>query len=181
MLINNKKIIAIGETGLDYYHAPFDIQKQKEFLFMHIKLAKKYSLPLVLHVRDSGNNYAHNDVVQIVKEKCNGLKVLIHCFDANKDIAKQYVDLGCYIAFGGKITMKNDYLAESLNIIPENKILSETDAPFLTPLNFKINKSSFNKPIYMLETINKINEIKDKNLTDIMFENSCKLFNIKNI
>jgi TatD DNase family protein len=96
------------------------------FLLEHLKLADKYQLPLMLHVRD-----AHGDMINFLKKhKTKKLRVIIHCFTENSLIVKQYVDLDCYISIPGVITFKNaNELKQAIKLIPLNRILSETDAP----------------------------------------------------
>ncbi|GHU51480.1 hydrolase TatD family protein [Bacilli bacterium] len=168
---NENKIIAIGETGFDFYHKPYNFTNQKQMFLMHTLLAKKYNLPLILHIRN-----AHQEAIDFIKENCKGIKLLVHCFDGNKEIAQQYLNIGCYLAFGGKITFEtNHYLIEALSITPNKYILSETDSPFLTPKKYgKIP----NTPIHMVDVVQCINRIKNMCLTDEIFNNALHFFNM---
>jgi TatD DNase family protein len=125
MIKNNKKIIAIGETGLDYHYANFDKSKQIDFFMEHIKLARKYNLPLMVHVRD-----AHEDAYKILHEYAKDMKVIIHCFSGDQALAKKYTSLGFYLSIPGIITFKNaELLRQAIKSIPLNLLLTETDAP----------------------------------------------------
>jgi TatD DNase family protein len=120
-----KKIVAVGETGLDYHYEGFDKDAQASVFIKHINLAKKYNLPLMVHIRD-----AHEDAIKILKEHAAGLKVIIHCFTGNVDLVKRYIELGYFISINGVITFKNtNELKNAIREIPITQILSETDAP----------------------------------------------------
>jgi TatD DNase family protein len=125
MIKNNKKIIGVGETGLDYHYANFDRSKQIAFFIAHIKLARKYDLPLMVHVRD-----AHDDVYKILYEYAKGMRVVIHCFSGDEAIAKAYTNLGFYLSIPGIITFKNaNALRQAIKVVPTSLLLAETDAP----------------------------------------------------
>jgi TatD DNase family protein len=121
----NKRIVAIGETGLDHHYYGYDAKVQEEVFISHIKLAHKYSLPLMVHIRD-----AHEEALRILKEHAFGLRVIIHCFTGNSELVTKYVAAGYYISINGVITFKSaDDLKKAIPIIPPNRLLSETDAP----------------------------------------------------
>lgn len=169
---NDGNIIAIGESGLDYT-CDVDKQKQKEVFIKMINLAKKYNLPLIIHVRD-----AHNDAIEILKQYAIGITKVIHCFTANADIAKKYLNIGCYISVTGIITFKKkvDDILKALKIIPLNKLLIETDCPFLTPEPYRGKE---NKPQYIKYVFNKVKEIHsiDENeLIKQLQQNAIKFF-----
>ncbi|MGL4616837.1 MAG: TatD family hydrolase, partial [Mycoplasmoidaceae bacterium] len=136
-------IKAIGETGLDYFKERHSegISMQFYSFEKHIEIAKKYNLPLVLHVRE-----AHEDAIKFIKERKLS-KVLIHCFSDKLDYAKQYVKLGCKLSFPGIITFKKSFeLRAVVSEIDINNIVLETDCPYLTPEPFRGKKNS---PIYI--------------------------------
>lgn len=169
------KIVAIGETGLDYHYSGFDKQKQMEFLIEHTKLAKLYNLPLMIHVRD-----AHEDMINFIKRyKTPTLQIIIHCYTDNGNIVKQYVDLGCFISIPGVITFKKaNELKQAVHQIPLNKLLCETDAPWLTP---EPHRGKYNSPEYIPLIVSAIaNELQIdvKELTKIIYKNSIDLFKI---
>jgi TatD DNase family protein len=125
LLKENSKIVAVGETGLDYYRSNQNKHVQKIVFIRHIALAHKYKLPLMVHVRD-----AHDDMIEILKAHAKGLKIIIHCFTGNEELVKKYVNLGCYISINGIITFSNSTeLRKAIHLIPINRLLSETDAP----------------------------------------------------
>jgi TatD DNase family protein len=165
----NNKIVAIGEIGLDYWHIPEDMkfeeikELQKNGLIPQLDFAKKNNLPVIFHARGSGNNPtdAYDDLYEIVKDM--GLRGVVHSFDsrATKEIAKKFLDLGMYIGFNGVITFKNktvDSLRDIVKLVPLDRILIETDAPYLTP---EPNRGKKNEPQNVSFVARKIGEIKD--------------------
>ena len=169
---NDGNIIAVGESGLDYT-CNVDKQKQKEVFIKMINLAKKYNLPLIIHVRD-----AHDDVIEILKQYTEGITKVIHCFTSNADVAKKYLNLGCYISVTGIITFKKkvDDILQALKIIPLDKLLIETDCPFLTPEPYRGQK---NKPQYVKYVFNKVKElysIDENELIKQLQQNAIKFF-----
>lgn len=148
-LQNKSKIVCIGECGLDYSYE-FNTEeiklKQKEVFLAHIKLAHKYNLPVMMHIRD-----AHDDASAIIKDHLHlNLTWIVHCFSSNVEDAKRYVDMGCYISIPGIVTFKNaQYLRDALKVIPKHLLLTETDAPWLTPVPFR---GKLNYPYYVIYT-----------------------------
>ncbi|MDR0340823.1 MAG: TatD family hydrolase [Mycoplasmataceae bacterium] len=171
------KIIAIGETGLDFFYTKDNFLLQKKYLLAHMDLAIKYNLPLILHIRD-----AHEECYQILKDypQINQIQAVVHCFDATAVMCNKYIDLGFYIGIGGLVTKKNKLdLIEAVKNTNIDKILSETDCPFLTPMKFIGQK---NKPLFMLESIKRIAEIKElgyEEVVEILFNNALNFFKIK--
>ena len=171
------KIIGIGETGLDYYYNHSDKKVQKKSFIEHIKAASELNLPLIVHSRN-----AENDTYEILKnEKKNlNLKVLMHCFTGSLDFAKKLLDIDCYISISGIVTFKNALdLTKTVSYIPVQKLLVETDSPYLAPLPYR-GKS--NEPSYIIHTIDKISKIKNlsnRNIIDHTTKNFKKLFSFK--
>lgn len=176
-LAENKKVVAYGEIGLDYFkkYSPIDIQKK--FFKYQINIAKELNLPIIIHDRD-----ANNDVLKILKQE-NAKKVggVIHCFSGDLEYAKKVMDMGFYISFPGTITFKKN-LENAKNLIskiPLGRLLIETDAPFLTPEPFrgKRNEPAFVK--YVAEKIAEIKEISFNDVATATTNNCLKIF--KNI
>ena len=173
----NDKIIGIGETGLDYYYNHSDKNIQKEIFIEHIDAAKKLNIPLIVHSRN-----AESDTFDILKSHMNDqkLKVIIHCFTGGREFAKKLINIGCYISISGIITFKNsNLLAEAASFIPINKLLVETDSPYLSPIP---NRGQNNEPSFITHTIEKLSIIKNMN-KKVIIENTTnnfkKLFNLK--
>lgn len=174
---NNKKIIGIGETGLDYYYNHSDQLIQKQIFHQHIEAANELDLPLIVHSRN-----AETDTFNILKENMNGnkLKVIVHCFTGSKEFAKKLIDIGCYISISGIITFKkNEELIDAISHIPLNRLLVETDSPYLAPAP---NRGKSNEPSFIVHTVEKLSILKrveKKILIENTTNNFKKLFNIK--
>ena len=148
-MLNNETIIAIGETGLDYYRLKEEekelaIHNQKIALKMHIQLANKFEKVLIIHSRDMGgekdeDNQAYLDILKIIKNDYQSKKpFILHCVSGPQKYIKEMLDLGAYIGVGANITYPNaNKLRELVKIVPEDRLLLETDAPYLPPQEFR--------------------------------------------
>ena len=171
--IKNNKIYAIGECGLDYHWDKTYINEQKELLKLQCELAIKLDLPIIIHMRD-----ATKDTYDILKEYKN-LRGVMHCYSGSYEMAKEFIKLGFYISLGGPVTFKNAKEAKLIaKEIPLEKLLIETDCPFLAPEPFrgKRNESSYVK--YVCEKIAEIKEIDKKIVDEITTKNAKDLFKI---
>ena len=170
-----KKVIGIGETGLDFFYNYSDKKIQKKSFIEHIEAATQLNIPLIVHSRD-----AENDTYEILKseKKNSNLKILMHCFTGSQNFANKLLDLGCYISVSGIITFKNSIeLANTVSFIPIENLLVETDSPYLSPHPLR-GKS--NEPSYIVHTINKLSQIKNISKEDVIAyttNNFKKLFN----
>ncbi len=137
------KIIAIGEIGLDFFHKPYDQQLQIDFFKAQIELALEYKLPMTIHIRDAGD-----EVMKVLEEYCHeGIRGVIHCFLQNETLAHTAFEWGLYVGLDAPITYpKNDALREVFKKIPLERILLETDAPFLPPQQYRGKQ---NTPAYI--------------------------------
>ena len=172
----NKKIIGIGETGLDFHYNHSDKKIQKKSFIQHISAASELNVPVIVHSRN-----AEIDTYEILKSesKNSNLKVLIHCFSGTKDFAKKLVDLNFYISISGIITFKKaDDLADTVSYIPIENLLVETDSPYLAPIPYR---GKDNEPSYIIHTVKKLAEIKKLSNESMMINttnNFIKLFNL---
>ena len=158
-----KKVIGIGETGLDFYYNHSDKKTQKVSFIEHIHAASELNIPIIVHSRN-----AEIDTYEILKSemKNSNLKVLMHCFTGSKNFANKLIDLNCYISVSGIITFKNSTeLADTISSIPMEKLLVETDSPFLAPLPYR---GKFNEPSYIVHTVEKLSKIKKTSKETIM-------------
>lgn len=175
---SSKKVIAIGECGLDYFYDETKKTKQKELFKTQIKIAKELKLPIVIHIRNGGDDTAVSDVYQILKEN-QIQKGVIHCFTLEKIWAEKFLGLGLHLGFTGIVTYKNaELVQESAKIVPVEKILIETDCPYLSPQKYRGQR---NEPSYVVEVAKKISEIKNLSLDKVAEQttkNAEKLFNI---
>ncbi|MCY7693042.1 TatD family hydrolase [Bacillus altitudinis] len=174
-LSQHEKVVAIGEMGLDYYwdKSPKDVQK--EVFRRQIALAKEVNLPIIIHNRD-----ATEDVVTILKEEgAAEVGGIMHCFTGSLEIAKACMEMNFYISFGGPVTFKNAKKPkEVVKDIPSDRLLIETDCPYLTPAPFrgKRNEPSYVK--YIAEQIAELREISFEELAALTTENAKKVFRI---
>ena len=171
-LAKNPKVIAIGECGLDYYRLDEATKvKQKEVFVEHIELANRVGKPLMLHIRN-----AYEDALELLKSHAK-VKGDVHFFAGNWDQAKQFLDLGFTLSFTGVITFTSDY-DEVLKNTPIDMILSETDAPYVTPVPYRGKR---NEPIYVEEVVKRIAAIKNLSLqgaAEQILKNSKKVFGL---
>ena len=182
-LVNNKKVVAIGEIGLDYYRTPDKEhqKKQKEIFEFFINLAYQNQKPLIIHGRDSqtgSGGKAHGDIIEIFNSAKNILYGgVAHSFTGSIDEAKKYLDLGFYLGFNGIITFTGQY-DEVIKHTPLENILLETDAPYLTPEPYRGQR---NEPAFVIEVAKKIAAIKNgylKKITEQTTQNCKNLFHI---
>ena len=129
--LKNKKVVALGEYGLDYHFEPYDKQKQQEVFLGQLNIAKEQKITSIFHVRD-----AFDDFIPMLKDELNGFcGGVVHCYDSNLDNARKLLDLGLYISFTGLITFKGrDELREVLKFVPNDRFMLETDSPYLAPV-----------------------------------------------
>lgn len=169
---NNSKVVGIGEIGLDYHWEKDNKDKQKELFINQIEIAKELNLPIVIHSRD-----AFQDTYDILK-KANH-KGVIHCFSGNKENAKMYSSIGYYFGIGGVLTFNNSNLKETVKDISINRILFETDSPYLTPVPYRGKQ---NEPKYIpiiADELSKILKTEIDELSKIINENISDIFGIK--
>jgi len=168
-----KKVVAIGETGLDYFRLKGDLSWQRERFRTHIRAAIKSSLPLIVHTRN-----AQEDTIKIMREEgADSTTGVMHCFTESYEMAKQAIDLGFYISFSGIITFKNaESLRETVKKLPIENILIETDSPYLAPVP---NRGKLNEPSnvrYVAEKIAELKGISIEEVAEITTNNFFKLF-----
>lgn len=173
-LAKNPKVVAIGEIGLDYYWDKSFVELQKEVFIKQIQLANKLMLPIVVHDRE-----AHKDCFDIIKEYNKNSKVLFHCFSGSVEFMRECIKEGWFIALGGVVTFKNAIkMKDVAREIPLNKLVLETDSPYLTPVPFrgKENKPAYVK--YVAEEIAKIKNIGIEEIIDVTTKNAEEFFGI---
>ncbi len=171
---NSYRPVGIGEIGLDYYYNHDDIKEQQELLDLQLDLAEQCSLPVCIHSRD-----AEEDTIRILKNHPN-IKGVIHCFTGSREFAFKALDLGFYISVSGIITFKkSEVLQEIIKSIPIERLLIETDAPFLAPTPFR---GHANEPAFVVYTAQKLAdllEIPIEVVAEKTSKNFFKIFNIK--
>lgn len=171
---NNKKLVAIGEIGLDYYWNKDNKELQRQAFIKQIELANKLGLPIVIHSRD-----ASVDTIDIIKNNPVHKKGIFHCCQLNQEMIRQAVELGYYISFAGPITFKNVKNAEEcVNLVPIDKILIETDSPYLSPEPNRGKRNDSRNVKYVAQKIANIKGLTLEEIAKITFENTIKIFEI---
>ena len=174
--LEKKKYIAVGEIGIDLYWEKKYLDAQKEAFSHQIKLAKKYNLPIVIHVRNS-----FNEAIEIV-EKLNDdrLRGVFHCFSGDQHDAKRVINLSnFYLGIGGVLTFKNSNLDKAIESVDLKHLILETDAPYLAPEPFRGKRNESKFIVDIAKKLSKIHEEKIEDIATITTKNANALFNLK--
>ncbi len=173
-LCTSDDFIAVGETGLDYYWSTDFVEEQKKSLRLHCKVARQTGKPVVLHNRDSTS-----DLLDIIEEEQDGSqKGVWHCFTGTEDEGKRALDLGLYLGVGGVSTFKNAGVDEVVNQMPLDRLILETDAPYLAPAP---HRGKRNEPGYIkliAENLAKIKGVTLDEIAEITTKNAFRLFGV---
>ena len=169
-----KKVVAVGEIGLDYYWNKENKERQKEIFKKQIELANKYNLPIVIHTRE-----AILDTIDILKENKVTCRGVFHCCPLNRELIKEALKLDFYISFAGPITFKNSKNAEEIvNMVPLDKILIETDSPYLAPEPKRGTRNDSRNVKLVAEKIAQYKQISLEEVATVTYENAKKIFKI---
>ena len=168
---NNSKVLAIGEIGLDYYWNTDNKELQKKAFIEQIKIANKYNLPIVIHTRE-----AVMDTLQILKENNVTKTGVFHCCPQNRELIKEGLKLGFYISFAGPITFKNSKNAEEMiNLVPNDRILIETDSPYLAPEPVRGTRNTPSNVKFVAQKIADVKGLTLEKVEKITFENTKRI------
>ena len=168
-------VIAVGETGLDYYKQFGDKRSQIELFIAQLELAQKHNLPVIIHNREAGK-----DVFDVLSEKIPDAGAIFHCYSENAEYAKKCLDMNVYFSFAGNVTYhyaRN--LHETVLNIPLDRILIETESPFMIPAEFREKKRTM--PAYLTSTAKFLADMLDMDVEELsvqLWKNSCKAFNL---
>ena len=174
-LAKDNKVVAIGEIGLDYYWNKENKEIQKDVFISQIKIANKLELPIVIHTRE-----AIYDTLEILKNNVCDKKGVFHCCPLNKDLVREGLKLGFYISFAGPITFKNSKNAEDIiKMVPIEKMLIETDSPYLSPEPLRGKRNDSRNVKYMAQKIAEVKEITIEEVAKATYNNAKQIFNIK--
>ncbi len=171
-LLNDKKAVAVGEIGLDYHYdfSPRDVQKK--WFSEQLTLARSKKLPAVLHVRE-----ADGDALTMLRAQRDGLKGVMHCFSGSYETAKSCLDLGLYIAFGGALTFQNAKKAlEIAGKLPMDRLLIETDCPYMTPVPFRGKRNDPSLVQLVCEKLAEIRKMDVEEVAEVTLQNGLRLF-----
>ena len=173
-LAKNEKVVAIGEIGLDYYWNKENKDLQKEVFVSQIKIANELNLPIVIHTRE-----AIYDTLEILKNNNCSKKGIFHCCPFNVDLVRDGLKLGFYISFAGPTTFKNSKnAAEIIKMVPLDKMLIETDSPYLSPEPLRGKRNDSRNVKYIAQKIADVKEISLEEVAKITYENAKKIFEI---
>lgn len=172
----NEKVKAIGEIGLDYFYDNSPRDLQKKWFARQIEVAKQIKLPIIIHDRD-----AHKDCMDILRsENIQDIGGVFHCYSGSVEMAKEILDWGMYIAFGGSLTFKKSVRpVEVAKYVPLDRILIETDCPYLTPEPHRGKRNSSLYIHYVAEKLAQIKGVSVEEIENATFENGKRCFNIK--
>lgn len=176
--VKEERIVGIGEIGLDYYydHSPRGVQK--EVFVKQLLLARELDMPAVFHVRD-----AHGDVLDLLRANRSQLPAgVVHCYSGSVESAREYLDMGFYISFAGPITFKNaNKLLDVAKYVPQDRILVETDSPYLAPVPMRGRRNEPTFVQYVAQTVAELRGISAEEMAQAAFENTCRLFRIPEV
>jgi len=160
-IAQHKKVVAIGETGLDYHYDFSPRQQQKEVFVEHLKIASELGLPVIIHCRE-----AFDETLEVLEHFGQGVKkIVFHCFSGSAEQAKIVLDRGFYISFTGVVTFKNARIKqEATRIVPVDRLMLETDSPYMSPEPMR--KQKINEPALMIHTARFLAELKHTDLED---------------
>ena len=174
---NNKKIIGIGESGLDFYYNHSDKKDQIKLFLEHTDASQQLNLPIIVHTR-SAEDETLNVLEKAVKTK--DLKILIHCFTGSKKFAFKLLDLGAYISASGVVTFKKSQeLANTFKEIPLDKLLVETDSPYLSPEPIRGKSNEPSNIVHTIKFLSKLKSVSYEQLSTCTSKNFIKLFGIQ--
>ncbi len=171
---SNPKVVALGEIGLDYYYdlSPRDVQKK--VLIEQMQLANTLHVPVIFHIRD-----AHGDMLQTLKNNVRPESAVIHCFSGSCEVMQEYLKMGYYISFAGPLTFKNaKNLLEAAKNVPLDRVLVETDSPYLSPEPFRGKRNEPKNVFYVLKKLAEIKEMPFDEVANIVYNNTCTFYKI---
>ena len=184
-LCSDEHVIAVGESGLDYYWDRSFDQQQIEYFRLHINLAIEANLPLILHMRDKqGRDEVHRDMVQILKEERaksehpDRLRGIFHCFGGPEWLIQEAMDLQFLLGIGGTVTFKNSGVADLVSKIPLSHIVLETDAPYLAPVPYRGKRNEPAYVRYVAEKVAEVHNLEVSQVIDQTTENARALFQL---
>ncbi|MBQ6236458.1 MAG: TatD family hydrolase [Clostridia bacterium] len=173
--LTHARMVAIGEIGLDYHYdfSPRDVQR--DCFDAQLALAAELRRPVIIHDRE-----AHGDTMDLLRRYRGNLSGVMHCFSASYEIAKECIDLGLYIAFGGALTFKNAvHQWEVASKLPLDRLLIETDCPYMTPVPFRGKRNDPTRIVLTLQKMAELRGLDPETLSEALYENSFKAFGIK--
>ena len=170
-LLKNKKVVAVGEIGLDYFKELSDISVQKKIFAEQLELAQKINKPIVFHNRNSDG-----DIINTLSEFPN-VHGVAHCFSSTYDVAKKLIDMGFYISFSGNLTFKNSHLPDVAKRLPIDRLLVETDSPFLSPVPYRGKTNEPGRARFVADLLARLHNLSINEVAQITTMNAKAIFN----
>ena len=173
-LLSQSRVVALGEIGLDYYYdfSPRDVQKR--VMDEQIDLAVRLNKPVIFHIRD-----AHGDMMEYFRARKELPRGIIHCFSGSPEVAREYVKMGFYISFAGPLTFKKaPHLQQAAREVPLDRLLVETDSPYLAPEPKRGRRNEPANVVYTLKKLAELREIPEEEMAEITWNNACTLYGI---
>ena len=170
-LLKDKKVVAVGEIGLDYFKELSDISVQKKIFAEQLELAQKINKPIVFHNRDSDD-----DIINTLSEFPN-IHGVAHCFSSTYDVAKKLIDMGFYISFSGNLTFKNSHLPDVAKRLPIDRLLVETDSPFLSPVPHRGKTNEPGRARFVADLLARLHNLSINEVAQITTTNAKAIFN----
>ena len=175
ILAKNEKVVGIGEIGLDYYWNKENKELQQFAFITQIELANKLNLPIVIHTREAVTN-----TLEILKAHPVTKKGVFHCCPLNRELVKEALAIGFYISFAGPVTFKNAKNAdEIIQMVPDDKMLIETDSPYLSPEPNRGKRNDSSNVIYIAREIAEVKGYEIAKVANITYQNACRIFEIR--
>lgn len=176
LAVENEKIVAIGEIGLDYHYDNIDKAKQQKHFAAQMELAKELSLPIVVHSRDAAKDTL--DIMNATRAKDIG--GVVHCYSYSKEQARDYLNMGFFFGIGGVLTFKNaKAIKEVVDYVPLSNIVIETDAPYLSPDPFRSKRNDSSRLPYVVQAIADIKKVSVEQVYEETWNNAHRLYRIK--
>lgn len=174
--LSHEKMLAVGEIGLDYYWDASDREIQKKWFLRQLDLAGELDKPVIIHSRE-----AAADTLELIRAAGGAnFQMVIHCFSYSTEVAREYLNMGHYLGIGGVVTYKNGRkLKEVVSYMPLDRILLETDAPYLSPVPFRGRRNSSEKIQYVVQEIARLKEVSEETVLETTWENACRFYRMK--
>jgi len=174
-MLSNPKVVAVGEIGLDFYRDLSPRPVQREVFRAFIRLAREVRKPVIIHDRD-----AHDEIVAILKEeKARDVGGVMHCFSGDLQMARECLRMGFYISFAGPLTYSgSNRLAEVAKMVPGDRIMVETDCPYLTPQPFRGKRNEPSFVVHTAQELARIRAVSFERISELTLSNTCRLFGI---
>lgn len=174
-MLSHDRIVAVGEIGLDYHYDDTNKEIQQKWFIRQLELARKCKLPVVIHSRD-----AAKDTIDIMREqRANEIGGVVHCYSYSKEQAKEYLDMGFFFGIGGVLTFKNARkLVETVEYLPMEVMVLETDCPYLSPEPFRGKRNDSRNIQYVISKIAEIKGLSREEVEEITWDNACRLYRL---